>query len=360
MNDPQRNSDPISAPRELALPLLHSAERLSAESTPLAEQALGPRDIRFVDTLRISVTDRCNFRCLYCMPDEELDWLSRDELLRYEEIVAIARTAISLGVRDFKITGGEPLLRRDLESLVRELRALEGTREISLTSNGMILDRFADPLAKAGVDRVTVSLDTLDPAKFRAITRRGDLEQVWEGIRAAESVGLGPVKINVVAMRTQNLEELAEFAALTRESERTVRFIEFMPLADSQLDERQEFVPYTEIRTLIERVHGPLEPAQRDTGNGPANVFRIPGAPGRIGFIHAMSQPFCATCNRLRLTAEGQLRSCLFDGGEVELKPLVRPHVDSAALRQAFVDCVRLKPDQHRHYGTRQMSQIGG
>ncbi|GMU81352.1 MAG: GTP 3',8-cyclase MoaA [Phycisphaerales bacterium] len=327
----------------------------------LADQALGPRDIRFVRTLRISVTDHCNFRCIYCMPEEGVDFLDKQELLTYEEIVTIARAAIALGISEFKITGGEPLLRRDLDSLIRMLRALPGCEEISLTTNGLLLDRFALPLARAGVDRVTVSVDTLRPDRFRAMTRTGDLDRVWAGIHAAEAAGMGLAKINTVVLRDHNLDEVADIAALTLSSPRSVRFIEFMPLAKSRvLMDDTQFVPYAEIRARIEDRLGPLCPADPDVGNGPARVFRLEGGLGRIGFIHAMSAPFCATCNRLRLTPEGQLRSCLFDGGEVDVRRIVREGGSQTDLRRAFVDCVVLKPDQHKNYGNRQMSSIGG
>ncbi|MGE0480302.1 MAG: GTP 3',8-cyclase MoaA [Phycisphaerae bacterium] len=349
----------------LTLPILaHRAPpdhpAIAAAAEALAAGAQGPRDIRFVKTLRVSVTDHCNFRCIYCMPEDGVDWLPRADLLTYEEIVEVCRAAIGHGIRDFKLTGGEPLLRKDLAVLARLIRALPGAGEISLTTNGLLLERHIDELADAGVARITVSLDTLDAPRFRAITRTGDLATVRRGIAAADQ-RLGPTKLNVVVMRSYNLDELASFAALTIDSPRTVRLIEFMPLADSRLlHDPDEFVPYDEMRSVIEARLGPLEPAPRDVGNGPAHVWRVRGGAGRIGFIHAMTAPFCATCNRLRLTPDGQLRSCLFDGGEIDLRPLLRPVTFNAQLRQAFLDCVVLKPDAHQHYGNRQMSRIGG
>ena len=336
-------------------------QQIAAAAEQLNAEAQGPRDVRFVTTLRISVTDHCNFRCVYCMPEEGVKWLPRDELLSYEEIVHVARAALSLGIRDFKLTGGEPLLRKDLPELVRALRALPETGELSLTTNALLLDRFAEPLRDAGLDRITVSMDTLDPDLFRQITRTGDLQRVWHGVEVAERCGLGPIKINVVVMRGYNLDEVAEFAALTREHRRTVRFIEFMPLGKSRLlTDEDHFVPYAEVRERIEDALGPLSPADRDVGSGPARVFRLNTGAGKIGFIHAMTEPFCSTCNRLRLTPDGQLRSCLFDGGEVHVRPLVRPAANAESLRQAFVDCVVRKPSLHGYHGDRQMSQIGG
>lgn len=335
----------------LALPI--------AEKRPV--EAMGPRDIRYVRTLRISVTDHCNFRCVYCMPHEGVEWLARPELLGFEEIAEVATAAISLGVTDFKLTGGEPLLRRNLPTLVAMLRGLPGCGEISLTTNGHLLAEMADDLASAGVNRVTVSLDTLQPQRFRQITRTGEIARVWSGIERAEAAGLGPVKLNVVVMRDFNLDELPALAALSIDQPRTVRFIEFMPLAESQLRGREDqFVSFEEMRVVLERAHGPLEAADLDVGHGPARVFRLRGARGRLGFIHAMSAPFCATCNRLRLTPEGLLRSCLFDGGEVDVRAYLRPAIERAALRNAFTDCLKFKPDVHQPYGNRQMSRIGG
>lgn len=347
------------------LPVLHSDAPtdlgICDEAAQLAEQATGPRNISAVKTLRISVTDRCNFRCVYCMPEEGVPWLPRHDLLGYEEIVEIARVAIGLGIRHFKITGGEPLVRSGVIDLIAMLRSLPGCGELSLTTNAVLLDTLAAPLRAAGLDRVTVSLDTLDPARFRDMTRTGEIERVWRGIAAAEAAGLTPIKLNVVVLRDYNLAEVPAFAALTRERPWTVRFIEFMPLARSKaLTGADQFVPYEETRSLIEQAHQPLEPTDRDAGYGPANTFRLPGARGKIGFIHAMSAPFCSQCNRLRLTPVGELRSCLFDGGEVDLTPMLRPSPDPQRLRQAFCDCVRLKPDQHQMYGNQQMSRIGG
>lgn len=344
----------------VALPLVVD-DSGGAAPAELADVALGPRDIRHVTTLRLSITDRCNFRCQYCMPAGGVEWLPKADLLTLDEIVAIVRAALGHGISDFKLTGGEPLLRSDLCDLVRALRSLPGVRELSLTTNGLLLARFAGPLRRAGLDRVTVSLDTLDPARFREITGGGDLRVVLEGIAAADAAGLGPVKLNVVVMRGVNDDEIADLAGLTLAQPRTVRFIEFMPLGRSRCDDGPDaLVPYREVRERIEARFGALSPTARDSGSGPARVFSLPGARGRVGFIHAMSDPFCSTCNRLRLTPEGLLRSCLFDGGEIDLRPLLRPRSEPAALSRAFVECVRLKPAEHRACGERQMSRIGG
>lgn len=328
----------------------------------------GPRDIRGVRTLRISVTDRCNFRCVYCMPEDKLDWAPRDELLTFEEITLVARAAVGHGIASFKITGGEPLVRHDLPRLVSLLRAVPGVTELSMTTNGALLDQFAPALKSAGLDRITVSLDTLDAGRFHRITRGANIEHVWRGIRAVVAAGFRHPKVNCVAMRGVNDDEFASFAALTMDTDLTVRFIEYMPLGRTALGGEYErrFISERDIRGRIEERLGPLVPAMKDSGHGPAVVWRLPDSLGRIGFISAMSQPFCATCNRLRLTAEGQLRSCLFDGGEVELRPLLRGKArgsstdSAAALHEAFIRCVAFKPEVHSYFGNRQMSQIGG
>ncbi|GJQ27641.1 MAG: cyclic pyranopterin monophosphate synthase [Phycisphaerae bacterium] len=346
----------------ISLPLV---EGFSDPRPSIAAAITGPRDIRSVRTLRISVTDRCNFRCVYCMPEEKLDWVPRDELLTFEEIVAVARAALRHGITEFKLTGGEPLVRHDLPRLVGLLRTLSADAELSMTTNGSLLNLYAAELKKSGLNRLTVSLDTLDASRFRDITRGADIKAVWAGIATAQSAGFSPPKINCVAMRGINDDEFADFAALTLDVPRTVRFIEYMPLGRTQLGGEYEarFISESDIRRCIEARFGPLEPASQDSGAGPAKVWRVPGAAGRIGFISAMSKPFCETCNRLRLTAEGQLRSCLFDGGEVELRPILRESRSDAAaerLHRAFIDCVAFKPQVHSYHGNRQMSQIGG
>jgi len=337
-----------------------------------ADQALlGRRDIRNVKTLRISVTDRCNFRCLYCMPQDEIDWVRRDRLLTFEEITTIAEAALRHGIRAFKLTGGEPLVRRDLPRLIALLKALSADVEVSMTTNGSLLNQHAAALKRSGLDRLTVSLDTLDKDKFREITQGADIDRVWHGIQAAGSAGFSHPKINCVAMRSINDDELADFAALTLETDLTVRFIEYMPLGQTILggSYQDRYISEQDIRDKITQRFGPMAPTAKDVGHGPATVWRLENAAGRIGFISAMSRPFCGKCNRLRLTAEGRLRSCLFDGGEVELHPIVRATVNTcvddasrahSALHDAFIRCAAYKPSVHAPNGNRQMSQLGG
>jgi cyclic pyranopterin phosphate synthase len=351
----------------------------------------GPRSISAVRVLRISITDRCNFRCVYCMPADGTEWLPKDDLLTYEEIADVVRAAIEIhGIRRFKITGGEPTVRRGLVELIARLRRIPDIQDLSLTTNGFLLESLVHPLKQAGLDRVTVSIDSLRPDRFRQITRTGDLSTVLRGLDRAEEVGLLPLKINCVTMRGTNDDELPDFARLTLRRAITVRFIEYMPLGESSLlgpsirgidpselgpaagcgaQDRgaDSLLPESIARTRIEAALGPLLPIDRDTeaGVGPANVYRLAtGNPlGRIGFISAMSAPFCATCNRLRLTANGILRSCLFEGGEVEIRSILRStsgKPKQLALAHAMTECVRLKPDSHSQHGNQQMSRIGG
>ena len=377
---------------------------LDSSSAPAPHFDTGPRSIGAVRVLRVSVTDRCNFRCVYCMPAEGVRWLPKDEVLTYEEIVDVVRAALEVhGIRRFKLTGGEPTVRHGIVDLVGRLARIDGIEDLSLTTNGFALEDLALPLKEAGLHRVTVSIDSLHPDRFRQITRTGDLATVLRGLDRAEDVGLLPLKVNVVAMRGTNDDEVADFARLTLSRRLTVRFIEYMPLGDAAVlhpgdasrnrgasataqtvaDEEigpaggcgaqdrgaDAFIAEAEVRRRIEAELGELEPVQRESeaGVGPAKVYRLArGNPaGRIGFISAMSAPFCDTCNRLRLTATGVLRSCLFEGGEVNTRPMLRDaslpaDQRRAALARAMVDCVRLKPDVHSRHGNEQMSRIGG
>lgn len=339
----------------------------------------GPQSIAAVRVLRLSLTDRCNFRCVYCMPAEGLRWVEKNQLLSAGQIAEVARAALEVhGIRRFKLTGGEPTVRPDLIEIVRLLRALRGVRDISLTTNGALLGVLAKPLREAGCDRITISIDSLRPDRFRRITRTGDLSAVLHGLDAVEAAGFDSVKINFVTMRGINDDEAVDLARLSLKRRLTVRFIEYMPLGESAVadagpeagcggqDRGDVFVPEEVVRSRIEELLGELEPVERrrESGVGPAVVYRVPGAIGRIGFISAMSAPFCATCNRLRLTATGVLRSCLFDGGEMDLGAIFRGNRSSTdrltAIAQAMSDCVALKPTVHAPRGADQMSRIGG
>ena len=344
---------------------------------------------RTIDYLRVSVTDRCNFRCVYCMPEGGFPALPKDEYLSGEETVRLIRVAASLGMRKLRLTGGEPLLNRGLAAMARAAHDA-GVEDISVTTNGHLLGEQASALRAAGVTRVNVSLDTLREDRFVAIARRGSLSTVMDGIREALRVGFGPVKINVVAMRGVNDDEAAEFAAWTLREPVNVRFIELMPLRWS-LDEgpalplpgdgllrlrqapgdmlsdaamRRMSVGVDEIRARIEVAHGTLEPTYVTT-NGPARSFRLPGAPGSVGFISQISNDLCAGCNRLRLTHDGFLRPCLLSDGELDLRTPLRLGASDEDLRDLFRHVVARKPERHYlHEGQkahgRGMSQIGG
>lgn len=363
--------------------------------------AQGPRSLSAVKLLRLSLTDRCNLRCVYCMPDDGVTFYDHADVLSADDIVAVAAAARAAGVTHFKLTGGEPTLRKDLVDIVRRLAALRPV-DLSMTTNGLRLGQRGGQLARelrdAGLDRLTVSLDSLDAEAFARISgdRGFTLKQVWAGLDAATAAGFEKLKLNVVVIGGVNDQEAADFAALTIDRPWTVRFIEYMPLGDSALTQSlvgaDTFtVDNNQIIQRIEAVHGPLVPIDRDTepGVGPAQVYQIPAAVqaaltktsgmisgdghtsedvsrgttggGRLGFISAMSQPFCETCNRLRLTARGELRACLFDGGEVDLLPTLRHHAQPQdELIRLMAQCVAEKPDTHSPRGNRAMSQLGG
>lgn len=332
--------------------------------------ALGPRSLGSVKLLRISVTDRCNLRCVYCMPEDGVTFYDRKDLLTVEQIVTVALAARSIGVSHFKLTGGEPTVRGDLVRIVEGIKALRPD-DLSMTTNGVLLPRLAKPLKRAGLDRLTISWDSMRPEMFDRLTggRGYNLDDLHRGIEAAQIAGFTRLKFNVVVVGGMNDREVADFARLTLDRPWTIRFIEYMPLGDSKLliDGLDTANLYTVDNALvakrIERELGPLEPVDRgdEPGVGPANVFTLPGAIGRVGFISAMSQPFCETCNRLRLTATGHLRACLFDGGEVDTLPvLTNPTPDTRQIVELMARCVSEKPDTHSGRGNRAMSQLGG
>jgi cyclic pyranopterin phosphate synthase len=323
---------------------------------------------RRIDYLRISVTDRCNLRCVYCMPPEGVPWKPHAEMLSYEEIVQVVTVAAQLGIRKVRLTGGEPLVRRDVTALVREIHRIPGIEDISLTTNGLLLDKLAAPLAEAGLRRVNVSLDTLDPIKFRRITRLGDIDRVWSGLEAAERAGLAPIKINTVVVRGVNDDELIDLARLVFDHAWQVRFIELMPIGNEgdwgtgfpTADER-----YFSVQAMLARL-APLDPTPVEpaNGNGPARTYALPGARGTLGFISPLGDHFCSTCNRLRLTADGRLRACLLHDLEVPVRDALRSNQGIAPLIE---QAVALKPRSHdllwpdfQVPHDRMMCQIGG
>ncbi|HKK08942.1 MAG TPA: GTP 3',8-cyclase MoaA [Gemmatimonadota bacterium] len=320
---------------------------------------------RRIDYLRISVTDKCNLRCTYCMPVEGLEWVPRDELLTYEEITEIVRQMADMGLERIRLTGGEPLVRTDLPDLARMLASVPGIEDLALSTNAVLLPRFADELRAAGVSRVNISLDTLRRDRFETIARRPArfFDATLEGIRAAEEAGFDPIKINTVMMRGLNDDEFGAFADVTRERPWHVRFIELMPVGRN-LHLTERFLPAAE---MLERVAslGELEPAEGPPGNGPARYFRYPGAPGTVGVITPLSHNYCDRCNRMRLTAEGGLRTCLFGEHEVDLKTPLR---ETGRIEEAVRRALAGKPE--RHYlqlgtargsgGLAALSEVGG
>ena len=299
---------------------------------------------RRIEYLRISVTDKCNLRCVYCMPMEGLDWLKRDEILSYEEITQVVRVMAPLGLKRVRFTGGEPLVRKDLPRLVEAVAAVPGIKDVSLSTNAVLLAEQADALATAGVNRVNVSLDSLQPERLDSIVRRpGSYDAIMRGLEAAERVGFAPIKINVVLMRGQNEDEIEAFADITRQRPWHVRFIEVMPTG-SNLDLSVDgFLSCAEALRRVRRI-GELEPVDGPTGNGPASYYRFPDAAGTIGVITPMSHNFCDRCNRMRLTADGHLRPCLFGALQTNLRDPLRAGADLVPLIE---ETLRIKPERH-------------
>jgi cyclic pyranopterin phosphate synthase len=320
---------------------------------------------REIKSVRISVTDKCNFRCRYCMPAEGLEWLGRDELLTFEELARVTRVLASMGVDEVRLTGGEPLARKDLPALVGMLAEIPGVDDLSLTTNGVLLDRFAGPLVDAGLKRLNVSLDSLSHVRFAEITRRDALDRVLAGLEAAEQYAeLRPIKVNCVAIRGFTEEEVPALAELARRKPYVVRFIEFMPLDAEERWSGDDVLTGAEIRALIEE-RWPLEeiPAKPSST---ARRFRFADGAGEIGFVNPVSEPFCSSCDRIRLTADGQLRTCLFSRREWDLKTPLRDGTSDSELAELIRWAVAHKELKHKINdpgfvrASRSMSQIGG
>ncbi|MFO7916751.1 MAG: GTP 3',8-cyclase MoaA [Anaerolineae bacterium] len=326
-------------------------------------QALTDDYGRTIDYLRISVTDRCNLRCVYCMPEDGVPSLPHEKILRYEEIARLTRIAADLGIRTIRLTGGEPLVRRDIVELVSLLARIDGIDNVNLTTNGTLLAPMAGKLAEAGLKRVNISLDSLRPDRYAAITRRDNFDDALAGIKAAKEAGLIPVKVNMVVMRGINDDEVVDFAQRSRSHGWHVRFIECMPLGGQADNAWREYISSDEIRRTVEDALGTLTPAEIES-KGPSRTWRLPGAKGTIGFISALSHNFCDHCNRLRLTADGRLLPCLLSDMEFDLRAPLRSGADKDALRDIFLQAAAAKPKGHRlhqHATTRhQMSRIGG
>ncbi|MBS1111989.1 MAG: molybdenum cofactor biosynthesis protein [Nitrospirae bacterium] len=300
---------------------------------------------RKIDYLRISVTDRCNLRCFYCMPSEGVQPLKHKDILTYEEIIRIVRIAAPIGIRKVRITGGEPLLRKNISFLIKSLKAINGIENLSLTTNGVLLEKYADELAAAGLDRINVSLDSFHPQRYAEITRGGSIDTVLKGIERAEKAGLKPVRINMVPIRGFNENEIEDFARITLEKPYQVRFIEFMPIGAGELWSKEKYIPVDEIKSVIEKI-GCLTPVKKRK-SGPARYYRFNNASGVVGFINAVTHQFCEDCNRLRLTSEGKLRPCLFSETEIDLKTPMRRGASDAEIKRLINLAIELKPEGH-------------
>jgi cyclic pyranopterin phosphate synthase len=337
------------------------------ESGPRGERLHTPflhdQFCRRLNYLRVSITDRCNLRCAYCVPRESIPRMAHQDILRYEEILRILRIGIKLGITKIRITGGEPLVRRDLLPFLEQVNGLEGLRDIALTTNAVLLKPHLKPLQEAGIKRLNISLDTLKRNRFAELAGGDHFDQVWDAIEAAHAMGFHPIKLNVVAMRGVNDDEFRDIAALTLTRPYHVRFIEYMPMGNPNLP-GDPYMSNDEVRQKVERI-APLEAVPRNAGDGPARRYRFPGAPGEVGFISPLSHHFCESCNRLRLTAGGKLRPCLLSNQEFDLMTPLRAGASDAELTAIFLEGARLKPMAHglvaggRKVDAR-MSAIGG
>jgi len=316
---------------------------------------------RKIEYLRISVTDRCNFRCIYCMPEEGVAPLRHDDILRFEEMLVIVEAAAELGINKIRVTGGEPLVRKGITGFIKALRVIPGIEDISMTTNGSLLEKHAEKLKEAGLDRVNISLDSLNREKFYDMTRGGNLEDVLRGIDSAIAAGLVPVKINCVVTKGFNEDEILDFVETTKRKPVHVRFIELMPLGEGNRIE-SGFVSNEKLKQLIKDELIPV----KVKGNGPAKYFKIRGALGSIGFISPMSGHICSKCNRIRLTADGKLKPCLESETEYDIRGLIRSGADKQKTKSFIRRVILSKPREHRMYTTyhrhtkRNMSQIGG
>ncbi len=319
---------------------------------------------REIHYLRISLTDRCNLRCVYCMP-EDMTFRPRAELMQDDELFALMPLFTELGFNKYRLTGGEPTVRANIVEVVRGIASTPGVRSLSMTTNGVLLEKLAAPLKEAGLQRVNVSIDTLNEERFKRITRWGSLGEVWAGLEAAERAGLTPVKINAVVVRGYNEDDVADLAAVTLERDWQVRFIEMMPFGEVAGFQQGQLVSFAEMQSRIEAKLGTMEPVDEGKLDGEARLFKLAGAKGEIGFINSVSQPFCASCTRARLTADGKLRMCLLREYEVDLLTPLRAGASTTELKALILHATWNKPWGHDLAGdviplNRVMSEIGG
>jgi cyclic pyranopterin phosphate synthase len=325
---------------------------------------------REINYLRVSITDRCNLHCIYCRPKEGISLQGHEDILRYEEIIRIVSVAVKMGLDKVRVTGGEPLVRRGFIEFIAALKKINGLKDISLTTNGILLEEYAQGIFDAGIRRINISLDSLNKDKYFSITSGGNLDDVLRGIARAEEAGFSPIKINTVAIKGFNDDEALDFARLAADKPFQVRFIELMPVGrQTGMDFGEDYMPASQLIEKISR-HYQLEPIKnkRNKSDGPAKIFKIKGGRGEIGFINPVSDHFCSTCNRLRLTSDGKLRVCLLKEAEVDLKKALRENCSDAELEKLIRDAVLLKPKEHDIVCTdnslkkcyRNMSEIGG
>ncbi len=338
-----------------------TTKNLFASSQPLTDP-LG----RVHTNLRISVTDRCNIRCFYCMPAENVTFRPREDLLSFEEIEQFVRVAATLGINKVRLTGGEPLVRSELSKLVSRLASLPGIEDLALTTNGLLLSEQAANLKSAGLDRLNISLDTLDEKTFQRISRRTGLERVLDGIFTAKKAGFKKIRLNAIAIRGLTEQEIVPLAQFARKHDLELRFIEFMPLDADQAWEKKNVLTGKAMRQILELEICPLEPVLRNDPSQPAVDYQFADGKGKIGFINPVSEPFCGNCNRLRLTAEGQIQNCLFSAAEWDARALLRGNATNEELAQLVRDCVAAKQPAHGigeadfQQPPRAMYQIGG
>ncbi len=320
---------------------------------------------RIINYLRISVTDRCNLRCRYCMPEQGLPLTPHDEILTYEEILRLVRVFVKEGISKIRLTGGEPLVRKGIVDFIFQLSKIEEIKDLSLTTNGLLLKDFVMDLKRAGLKRINISLDTLNRDKFSLITRRDGYDQVWQGIEEAMRVSLSPIKINMVAIKGLNDDEIESFALLTLHHPIHVRYIEYMPSGKGEEWKEGDILTITEIKNRLEEL-GKLIPIPSEEWDGPARRFRLEGATGEIGLIGPVSDHFCDACNRLRLTPDGKIRTCLFSDQEVDVKYFLRNGGSDEDLRKLLLVALKTKPERHQinthqlKKCQRNMSAIGG
>lgn len=315
---------------------------------------------RRINRLRISVTELCNLRCIYCRPESGLELSRHKDILTYEEIAVVVRHAVKLGIKSFRLTGGEPFARRNIEHLLYMLGNIQGIEDLAITTNGIYLKNYAKVLKEIGLFRLNISLDSLEEAKFERITRGGKLKDVLDGIEEILRLGFKNTKINVVAMKGINDDEFEEFSRLTLERDIEIRFIEYMAMNRPNLSSEDQFIPMADIISIIEKNNELVALPAPELGSGAAKTYKIKGAMGKLGFVSAVSQPFCNSCNRLRLTSDGKLRSCLLSGGEIDLRIVLRNNPTEESLTNAFIRAANLKPPVHSGKGHVMMHQVGG